>query len=307
MYVTGGQGGAAVLGDWTGYVHGEQARLLGGALRPLAYLALAGLLGVLLLVATATVPVLFGYHTYVVNGGSMEPSLEAGSVAVTHPTSPRALQIGDIVAYRSSPGGPPVLHRIVEIRYEDGEPRFITQGDQNRTPDAEPATLAGPGDRVVYSVPYAGYILSFAQSTPGQLLLIGVPLVLLAALFLRGAGKEAVRTAADAQAAPIAATAPPIFAAGPPVAAPAPVPFTPSRAGALAAAAPMRNESIATPTTVTTPTAPTDAVSELPAFLLRQVRRRLPSPMPAPAPPTFKLLPEEGPFGTGPPSAREAA
>src|SRR4030067_2187329 len=48
-----------------------------------SYALFAGLVGVLLLVATATVPVLFGYHTYVVNGGSMEPSLGAGSGAVT--------------------------------------------------------------------------------------------------------------------------------------------------------------------------------------------------------------------------------
>lgn len=148
---------------------------------------LAGLVGVLLLVATATVPVLFGYHTYIVRGGSMEPALSEGSVAVTHPTSPRALATGDIIAYRSTPGSPPVLHRIVAVTYEEGEPRFTTQGDQNRTPDAEPVALADPGDKVVYSVPYAGYILSFARSGLGMALLIGGPLVTLAALFLGNA------------------------------------------------------------------------------------------------------------------------
>ena len=157
------------------------------------YAVLAGLVGVLLLVATATVPVLFGYHTYTIDGGSMEPSLHKGSVAVTSPTSPRALRIGDIIAWRASPENSPVLHRIVDIKNVDGQLSFVTQGDENGTPDPTPVTLAGPGDRVVYGVPYAGYVLDFAKSTTGRLLLIGAPLALLVALVFREGSHVAER------------------------------------------------------------------------------------------------------------------
>ena len=152
--------------------------------RFLAYAVLGGLIAVLLLVAAATVPVLFGYHTYNVQGASMEPSLKAGSVAVTVPTSPRALKVGDTIARNPSSESRPVLHRIIEITEVDGQRLFVTQGDQNRTPDPQPTVLEGPGDKVVYSVPYAGYVLDFAGSGLGRVALIGAPLVLLAAIFV---------------------------------------------------------------------------------------------------------------------------
>jgi signal peptidase len=192
MYLVPTQRGPAVLSDWTGYLAAAaQSRQLGHALRPLSYILMAGVIGVLLLVATATVPVLFGYHTYIINGGSMEPALKRGSVAVTHPTSPRALRVGDIIAYHHAPENPPVLHRIIEVTNDKGELGFITQGDQNKTPDSEPASLQGPGDKVVYSVPYAGYVLSFAEGTKGRVALIGVPLALLVVLTLRGERQSA--------------------------------------------------------------------------------------------------------------------
>lgn len=148
-----------------------------------AYALLAVLAGILLLVAAATVPVLFGYHTYNVNGGSMGPSLAAGSTAVTKPTSPQLLSVGDIIAYRAGSDSPHVLHRIVEIKTVEGVRVFVTQGDRNATPDPIPVALGGPGDRVVYSVPYAGYVLTFARTTTGKIVLIALPLALLAMMY----------------------------------------------------------------------------------------------------------------------------
>lgn len=155
-----------------------------GAVRPDAFrqamrLAMLALLAtaaaVLALVAIATVPVLFGYHTYILEGASMEPTLKLGSVAVAKPVAVNALEVGDIVAYRARTETTPVLHRIVEVTEVDGRRAFITQGDRNNAPDADPVILVGEGDRVVYSVPYAGYILNFAQSWPGRGLLLGAP------------------------------------------------------------------------------------------------------------------------------------
>ena len=153
------------------------------AVRLLSYAAQGALVGVLMLVAVSTLPTLFGYHTYTVQGGSMGDSLKAGSVAVSKPTSPYDLEIGDIIA--RSQDGTPILHRIVEITVEDGQRRFITQGDVNRTPDPEPVALDGPGDKVVFSLPYAGYILQYSESGLARILLIGAPLAILGAIVLR--------------------------------------------------------------------------------------------------------------------------
>ncbi len=239
--------------DWTGRVGALSAlarpELVRGGFRYLSYALLGALIGVLLLVATATVPVLFGYHNYVVNGGSMEPALRAGSVAVTAPTSPRALQIGDIIAWRQSSGSQAVLHRIVEIKSEDGQPIFVTQGDQNQTADPRPVALQGPGDRVVYSVPYAGHILNFARSAQGRVVLIGAPLLLLAALFLRNSARSQPARRARSEPAVVAMQQPPPLL---PVVAPQPPP---------------------PPLPVVTAISARAAERELPEFLVRQLRQ----------------------------------
>ncbi|MCI0849914.1 MAG: signal peptidase I [Chloroflexi bacterium] len=156
-------------------------RVFARSLRLLSYAGLAISLVVAAFVAAATLPVLFGYHTYVVSGGSMEPSLNRGSVAVARATNSFALEVGDVIARTESEDGPAVLHRIARIIDDDTGRVIYTQGDANRTEDPKPVMLLGSGDKVIYSVPYVGYILTFGRSPPGRILLLGVPLVLLAA------------------------------------------------------------------------------------------------------------------------------
>lgn len=167
-----------------------------------------GVLGVLLaalaMVAVATVPGLFGYHTYAIDGASMEPTLSVGDVAVSKLARPDSLEVGDVIVRRDTQGGQPVLHRIVEVVEVDGQLAFITQGDQNNAPDVQPVILSGSGEQVLYTVPYAGYVLSFAKSWQGRLLLIGLPFVLLVAA-LAGDVRRASpskRRAVDASAEP---------------------------------------------------------------------------------------------------------
>jgi len=215
----------------------------------LALLALTA--SALLLVATATVPTLFGYKTYVVRGGSMEPTLSDGTVAVTHPTSVRALDEGDVIAFRLRDGSPAVLHRIVSIDEQAGGARlFTTQGDSNAGADATPVALAGHGDKMVYSVPYAGHILQFAEGALGRFTLIGLPLLLLGVGFVRD--RRAGRTRAGPEGSPARGI------------------VTASHVDAR----PALDAMLVHPAfwTMRAPTAaPADSQDDLPAFLLRQL------------------------------------
>ncbi len=152
--------------------------------RVFSFVVFGVLIAALALAAIATVPGLFGYNTYTIDGDSMEPALSVGDAAVTKTSSSRDLEVGDVIVRGDFQGGRPVLHRIIDIVTVDGQVAFITQGDQNNEPDAQPVFLAGTGDKVIYRVPYAGYLLSFAGTWAGRLVLIGLPLVLLAGLFL---------------------------------------------------------------------------------------------------------------------------
>lgn len=157
----------------------------GWGLRLFALGALIALGGLLALVGIATVPGLFGYHTYIVYGDSTAPSLDRGSVAIAKPTSPNDLEVGDVVARRSLDGGSTVLHRIDDIVLADGERRFVTRGGDEGAGDPEPVAFAGSGDRVVYTVPYAGYFLHYTGGGWTRVLLIMVPLAVAGLMLTR--------------------------------------------------------------------------------------------------------------------------
>lgn len=88
--------------------------------------------------------------------GSMEPTIGVGDVVVVVRTDPDRLQTGDIVRYRKDNYS--VIHRIVAR--EEGESgqadAFITQGDNNNGPDADPVSPEQIMGKVILIVPNAG-------------------------------------------------------------------------------------------------------------------------------------------------------
>lgn len=96
---------------------------------------------------------LFGVRPTLVSGGSMQPALMVGDVAITRDVSPDDVLVGDIIRFRR--GEIYILHRVVEID-EDG-PYFITRGDANNVDDP-PVLSAQLEGRLVFVVPKVGWI-----------------------------------------------------------------------------------------------------------------------------------------------------
>ena len=71
------------------------------------------------------VPDFFGYKPFIVLSGSMEPSIMTGDMVFVKETDPDSLKVGDVIAYKS--GSAVVTHRIVEVKSENGETRYVTQ------------------------------------------------------------------------------------------------------------------------------------------------------------------------------------
>jgi len=139
---------------------------------------------VLVLVILMAIPAmlsLFGYRSYVIYGGSMGSSLPAGSVGLTRTVDSSSLKVGDVIAIRRTGGAVPVLHRIVRVEADGSATVYTTQGDRNASPDPEPVTLQGTGDRVAFAIPYLGYLVHFARGVLGRVLLLFLPSFLLIA------------------------------------------------------------------------------------------------------------------------------
>ena len=118
-------------------------------------------------------PSILGYKFLTVLSGSMEPTINTGSLIIIN-DKVSDLDVGDIITYNVS-GSTNVTHRIAEILDEDGEKAFITRGDANNANDVVPVKEAIVEGKVIFSMPYIGKIIYFLR---GKLIFIIVPLMI---------------------------------------------------------------------------------------------------------------------------------
>lgn len=167
--------------------------MAGGLYRIGLLASIAALVVLTAMIVLSVGPRLLGYSSFVVYGGSMEPAVPKGSVAVGKRVSPASLRAGDIIVYRAQGAPTPTLHRIVAIDLDRETLVFTTKGDANDAPDPSQLRLVGQGTRVLYSVPYAGFVLHASSTRWGPILFIWLPALLLLALLLWTIWRPATR------------------------------------------------------------------------------------------------------------------
>lgn len=126
----------------------------------------------------------FGYQAMVVTSGSMEPAIQTGSAVIIHDAD--QYKIGDVITFHErGKEALPTTHRIVGDQIVAGQMAYITQGDANKSSDAQPVLKGGVLGRVVAVAPGVGYLLSMAKTRWGFVVLVGVPFLLVAAEEIR--------------------------------------------------------------------------------------------------------------------------
>jgi signal peptidase len=115
----------------------------------------------------------------VVTSDSMLPTLERGYLLVLQRQAPEDVQVGDIIVYNADwHTQAPVVHRVIQREYVDGEYRYYTQGDNNNDPDPYYRIYEDIVGVVVFSIPWVGNITLFLQ-TPGVLPVVIVLLLII--------------------------------------------------------------------------------------------------------------------------------
>lgn len=130
----------------------------------------------------------YGIQPYVVESGSMQPTIETGSVCfVNKRVNYEDMQVGDIIAFKLDTGAF-VTHRINAITPEG----FETKGDANKAVDSIITTKENFIGKNVYSIPKAGFVVKIMQTTRGKIIIGTVIVVLLlAAILIGGPSKKA--------------------------------------------------------------------------------------------------------------------
>lgn len=127
----------------------------------------------------------FGWRVNAVLSGSMEPSLQVGSLVVSRPVDPETVLIGDIITFRLDRTDVTlVTHRVNDIGHSSPL-YFETKGDANESPDPFTVPARNLVGKIVLHIPYAGYATEFLKTPFGFVLGLLVPALIVIVMYLR--------------------------------------------------------------------------------------------------------------------------
>ncbi len=121
---------------------------------------------------------IFGYQLKNVLSGSMEPTIQTGSIIaieVLDQKERKKLQKGDVITFLNK-DNQLITHRIEKVKNANNHVAFVTKGDNNDTADLEPILSSNVvGKYGGFTIPYLGYLIHYAQTPNGILLLTIFP------------------------------------------------------------------------------------------------------------------------------------
>ncbi len=127
---------------------------------------------------------LFGYRAYIVLSDSMSATdFSAGDLVLVRKVDPSTLEEGDIIAFRRRTMGTEdevVTHKIRErVTDSYGNPGFITYGTTTGKDDEGIVSYGAVLGRYERHLPGVGKIFRFIKTTPGYILCIFIPFLIL--------------------------------------------------------------------------------------------------------------------------------
>ena len=93
-----------------------------------------------------------------VPSGSMVPVINPGDIVLIAPVKPELIKLGDIIEYKNAKEKINIVHRVIEIGGDAGTDYFITKGDANNSPDADPVSPEAVVGKEIYIIPKVGWI-----------------------------------------------------------------------------------------------------------------------------------------------------
>lgn len=98
---------------------------------------------------------IFPIYPIAVASASMVPEFYVGDVAIIQKCNANDVVVGNVIQYQLE--GYTVIHRVVEKRQNNGEVTFITKGDNNKQPDADPVREDQLIGKAIFKIKYLGY------------------------------------------------------------------------------------------------------------------------------------------------------
>ena len=127
------------------------------------------------------VPSVGGKFPMIVLTDSMYPVIESGDLIICQTAEADEIKVGDVISFYDPMGNGTsvVTHRVLEIKNDGGEITFRTKGDNNNTEDQVPVKAEDLIGIYQSRIPKVGHVAMFMQTTPGLIVCVVLPIVLL--------------------------------------------------------------------------------------------------------------------------------
>ena len=116
------------------------------------------------------------YQTFLVQSGSMEPSIMTGDIILIKKTQQVAKN--DVITFVDNQDRV-VTHRIIDLLDQNGQTVYKTKGDANQSADVDSVETDQIKGKVTFTIPKLGYLVRFSKSKLGILLLVLAPAIII--------------------------------------------------------------------------------------------------------------------------------
>lgn len=114
---------------------------------------------------------LFGFKSFIVLTGSMEPNLNINDLIVVKGVKEEDIKVGDIITFHEKNSVQTVTHRVIEIKNENGKVFYRTKGDNNNTADKDPVTYNEIDGKILFKLDKFGVIVTELFTGTGLIVL----------------------------------------------------------------------------------------------------------------------------------------
>lgn len=112
---------------------------------------------------------LFGFRSYIVLSGSMEPDLQVGDMVVSRQAGEKQIETGDIITFEDE-NGAVITHRVADIMIKDGKRYYQTKGDNNNGKDIGLVPIENIKGKYIFKISGAGKLITQIMTPAGFML-----------------------------------------------------------------------------------------------------------------------------------------
>ncbi len=108
------------------------------------------------------IPDFFGYKSFSIVSGSMEPTININDIVIIKNAEINDISINDIITFKNQ--NETITHRVIDIRVEDGRLIYTTKGDSNEVTDIEKVRFEQIEGKYITKIPRIGKLFSILKN-----------------------------------------------------------------------------------------------------------------------------------------------